>query len=253
MQLRTVEGFRAIHCRRCGAQERCTKNECTCGQVWHLCTLHGVDPHMHHSRRGVQKDYYKRKGEGKESKEEMRSKGLSSTRKAPIIKQGKTKAMRSQHWKKKNRNDDKKHARFTAASNPPQQEMINRIRAKCRLSQPAKMMTEPEPSKRKSEAAQGDNAKTKVDCTYQGRRRDEIDSNRNSRKHFIETTLLRIREKQVDKAWNSRNSVGENVVKQSNHPQGGEHDRHCLPKSLLKMNTADAATKRLVRVRREKR
>ena len=259
MQLRTIEGFRAIHCRRCGAQERCIKNECTCGQVWHRCNLHGVDPHVHQSRRGVQKVNYKRKGEGKESKEEMRSEGLSSTRKAPITKQGKfarerkTKVMRSHHWKKKNRDDDKKHARFPAASNPPQQDMINRIRAKCRQSQPAKTMPEPEPPMRpmrKSEDTQIDNTKVQVDCTHQGRRRDECDGKRNSRKHFIETTCLRIREEQAHKAWNLKNSVGEKVVKQGGHPQGGEHDRHCLRKSLLEISTANAVTKRLVKARR---
>jgi len=53
MQLRTTQGFRGIHCRRCGLHERCLHNECSCKEVWHRCAVHGIDPFVHQSRRGV--------------------------------------------------------------------------------------------------------------------------------------------------------------------------------------------------------
>ena len=55
MQLRTWEGFRAVHCRTCGKQERCLRNRCQCGSVWHQCILHRADPKEHTSRKAAVK------------------------------------------------------------------------------------------------------------------------------------------------------------------------------------------------------
>ena len=54
-QLRTKEGFRAIHCKACGKQERTSANICQCGNVWHECPTHREEPSTHHSKKGVVK------------------------------------------------------------------------------------------------------------------------------------------------------------------------------------------------------
>ena len=51
MQLRTREGFRAIHCYRCRLQQRCSRNTCQCGKVWHHCLIHRNDPPTHRSKK----------------------------------------------------------------------------------------------------------------------------------------------------------------------------------------------------------
>ena len=55
MQLRTKEGFRAIHCKACKLQERCINNRCQCDVIWHHCTIHRVDPSCHRSRKAPKK------------------------------------------------------------------------------------------------------------------------------------------------------------------------------------------------------
>ena len=49
MQLRTCEGYRAVHCRNCGKQERSARNKCQCDVVRHQCSKHRVDPAEHKS------------------------------------------------------------------------------------------------------------------------------------------------------------------------------------------------------------
>ena len=61
MQLRTGEGFRAIHCKACRLQERCLRNECQCNKVWHHCAEHRVDPATHRSRKAPKKTPEERK------------------------------------------------------------------------------------------------------------------------------------------------------------------------------------------------
>jgi len=51
MQLRSLKGFRAIHCRSCGYQQLSGRNKCQCGNVWHHCQVHRVDPTKHLSRK----------------------------------------------------------------------------------------------------------------------------------------------------------------------------------------------------------
>ena len=73
MQLRTAEGYRAIHCKGCGKQERTSRNHCQCKVIWHQCDTHRVDPEVHASRKGLKDPM---KGASVDTK-------LSSTRKAP--------------------------------------------------------------------------------------------------------------------------------------------------------------------------
>ena len=51
MQLRTREGFRAIHCQQCRLQQRCSRNTCQCGKIWHHCLIHREDPNLHRSKK----------------------------------------------------------------------------------------------------------------------------------------------------------------------------------------------------------
>ena len=53
MQLKNSAGFRAIHCKNCGRQERVLRNKCSCNAIWHQCTLHRVDPPFHSSKKGA--------------------------------------------------------------------------------------------------------------------------------------------------------------------------------------------------------
>ena len=55
MQLRVREGFRAIHCHHCRLQQRCSRNTCQCGTIWHHCTIHRTDPATHKSRKAPKK------------------------------------------------------------------------------------------------------------------------------------------------------------------------------------------------------
>ena len=73
VQLRTKEGYRGIHCKACGKQERCARNPCQCGSIWCQCELHRIDPAKHTSR----------KGKIKERQSPQAGKKLSSGRKAP--------------------------------------------------------------------------------------------------------------------------------------------------------------------------
>ena len=84
-KLRTAQGFRAVHCRGCGNQERSARNKCQCGKIWHQCLVHRVDPLQHHSRKAakftptqLQENLNKRR------KTEQQS-GLRNKRKAPEI------------------------------------------------------------------------------------------------------------------------------------------------------------------------
>lgn len=51
MQLRTEQGYRALHCKTFGKQERTAGSRCQCGLIWHLCPLHGIDPEVHRSKK----------------------------------------------------------------------------------------------------------------------------------------------------------------------------------------------------------
>ena len=80
MQLRSLEGYRALHCKDCKKQERCSRSKCQCGQIWHQCPLHRIDPPTHSSRKR-RKIGHQHNG-SKSKKDEV---VISSKRKAPEI------------------------------------------------------------------------------------------------------------------------------------------------------------------------
>ena len=71
MQLRSIEGFRAIHCKTCSMQERCLRNHCQCNKVWHHCAVHRIDPPYHRSRKAPKKTPDEKKKHEEEQKAKM--------------------------------------------------------------------------------------------------------------------------------------------------------------------------------------
>ena len=123
MQLRTKEGYRAIHCKSCGRQERCSHNSCQCGIVWHQCDKHRTDPLVHASRKGVAKVAKEK------AKEESK---LSSTRRAPRSGIQDQPAQRSRRSGNKGRRQKEaqaiRHVKFVASTNKPSDNLIKRLR-----------------------------------------------------------------------------------------------------------------------------
>ena len=76
MQLRTKEGYRAIHCSKCGKQERTLMHPCQCGVICHQCLIHRVDPLVHASKKGIKK---------RKVAPVRKKKMLSSTRRATLV------------------------------------------------------------------------------------------------------------------------------------------------------------------------
>ena len=52
MQLRTTNGYRAIHCKGCKKQETVARTKCQCDVIWHRCETHRNDPETHSSKKG---------------------------------------------------------------------------------------------------------------------------------------------------------------------------------------------------------
>ena len=46
VQLWTTRGFRQRSCSRCSARFSAADCKCSCGQIWHACPLHCVDPRV---------------------------------------------------------------------------------------------------------------------------------------------------------------------------------------------------------------
>jgi hypothetical protein len=85
MQLRCLEGFRAVHCRNCGKQERSARNLCQCGTIWHQCPKHRVDPESHTSRKAAKKTKEQKQVECEEEGNTKKMKGEAINKKAPVI------------------------------------------------------------------------------------------------------------------------------------------------------------------------
>ena len=64
-QLKINAGFRAIHCKNCGKQERVLRNKCSCKAIWHQCPLHKIDPPFHSSKTGNKRKNSDTGGPGK--------------------------------------------------------------------------------------------------------------------------------------------------------------------------------------------
>ena len=79
VQLHTAQGFRAVHCPHCGKHERCLKNRCQCGTVWHQCHQHRTDPPTHAARKRH------RAHDSKLNPPKASVTKLSSHREAPVV------------------------------------------------------------------------------------------------------------------------------------------------------------------------
>ena len=79
MQLRTANGYRAIHCKNCKKQETVARTKCQCDVIWHRCEAHRNDPETHSSKKGIKG--IRRKQQTKRLKEEGT---WGSKRKAPL-------------------------------------------------------------------------------------------------------------------------------------------------------------------------
>jgi hypothetical protein len=120
MQLRTKEGYRAVRCRTCGKQERNLKHTCQCGNNWHQCTLHRVDPAIHTSRKG-----FKNKKFGSATP----VKYLSSERPAPQCEDNEASNKRARMTKKLLEEQVIiRHRKFVASTNPPNPALIEKIK-----------------------------------------------------------------------------------------------------------------------------
>ena len=131
MQLRTSEGFRAVHCRTCGKQERCLRNRCRCGTIWHQCVLHRVDPNEHTSRKAAVKTRQQKQEDQDEKQAAPRRKKSQRIEEAPVIEDGKAtkngstsrKVLKEQQFCRKKAVDDQK-------INPTISNMFQRIKAR---------------------------------------------------------------------------------------------------------------------------
>ena len=78
-QLWTTIGYRAIRCTACKRQERCARNLCQCGHIWHQCLTHRIDPPQRRAYRGSGSHQRTAKGRMQQL--------LPSSRKTPVCKQ----------------------------------------------------------------------------------------------------------------------------------------------------------------------
>ena len=86
MQLRNLEGFRAIHCKACGMQERCIRNQCQCNKTWHHCVEHRTDPPFHRSRKAPKRTpEEKKKYEEEQVAKTRKSRKRKSSQAPPTI------------------------------------------------------------------------------------------------------------------------------------------------------------------------
>ena len=89
MQLRTRDGFRAVHCRTCRLQERSINNKCQCGLIWHHCPTHRIDPSCHRSRKAPKKSLEEKKKEQEAMRQKAEARRKRSINdKPPEVEQG---------------------------------------------------------------------------------------------------------------------------------------------------------------------
>ena len=123
MQLRTNHGFRAVHCRKCGKQERVARNYCQCQAIWHQCLKHRIDPRQHRSRK-VARLIPQQRAKRKEERDKARFlKGHSLKRKAPVIEEAMPENTSSLTQKARKELD------FKQSQNGSQQRMSVRVQA----------------------------------------------------------------------------------------------------------------------------
>ena len=118
MQLRTADGYRGIYCKACDKQDRCSHHTCECDKIWHQCEIHRVDPPVHATRRGPRTKTKDRDSKG----------SLSSYRKAPILRMKAEKQLKGNKQGIPKQKDQIRHISFIASTNPPNQELVQRLR-----------------------------------------------------------------------------------------------------------------------------
>jgi hypothetical protein len=161
IQLHTPQGYRDVHCKACGRHERCLKNKCQCGTVWHRCPLHRIDPPVHATRKGVKKE-----GKSTDKKDDKEGKKLSSWRKAPEtrtkdINQRQT-ARRKMRKKVENEDDHNRNVKFVVSTAAPAEAILQRFRAKIKAGaakeeQPQAAPLRQQVSREEGRAAKKDN------------------------------------------------------------------------------------------------
>ena len=136
MQLRTWEGFRAVHCRTCGKQERCLRNRCQCGSVWHQCILHRADPKEHTSRKAAVKSVLPKTNDQDDRATASEPRKNKRKEEAPVIEDGnptkncnkRRKIAKEQQFHRNIATDDQR-------LNPTMCELLQRVKHKKRESQ----------------------------------------------------------------------------------------------------------------------
>ena len=127
MQLRTANGYRAIHCKGCKKQETVARTKCQCNVIWHRCETHRIDPATHSSRKG-------RKGVQKKPQANLeKEEGIhGSKRKAPLMSQGTPPqgSSKKRRSRKAGEEDLTSHARRVLQVYPPSKAAINRLKRK---------------------------------------------------------------------------------------------------------------------------
>ena len=136
MQLRTKDGYRAVHCPACHKQERPQRSRCQCGHIWHQCTVHRVDPVVHRSRRAPKKTEDERKASSREVEGKAKRARTRARLKRPPPKVEDDEPIRSRRGtrpktgKSGRRAFTLKLARGASSSYPPREEMVQRLRAR---------------------------------------------------------------------------------------------------------------------------
>jgi hypothetical protein len=144
MQLRTKEGYRAIHCKQCGKQERSSHNVCQCNVIWHHCPTHRHDPKVHRSRKADKKtkQQREREAEAKVIKDTiMQSRGSKRKREEepPLIPDKSFQDEKdAQSISRKKRTFEIQPPKFQVSKAQPKKELQERIKLKQQTAEQAK-------------------------------------------------------------------------------------------------------------------
>ena len=156
MQLRTKEGYRAIHCPACHKQQRSQSNHCQCGVIWHHCAVHRVDPAAHRSRRAPKKTEIEKKASDREvdSRSKKAKTAVAIEKPPPEVDDEDPirhkKGARKTAGKGKQRGHTLKLARGLQSMYPPKEGLIERLRERLK-----KKTEEPRQDQNESQSDEG--------------------------------------------------------------------------------------------------
>ena len=134
MQLRTKEGYRAIHCPACHKQQRSQSNRCQCGMIWHHCATHRVDPAAHRSRRAPKKTESEKKASSRETDSRSKKARIAAAVEKPPPEVDDDEPIRNKKGtrrtagKGKKRGHTLKLARGPQGMYPPKEGLLQRLR-----------------------------------------------------------------------------------------------------------------------------